>query len=1086
MTPRLPLLVIPLVLALAHGADTVPAVRGEPPAPPTAADASEADRLLEQFNGAKSVAKRGDGRIWWQAGDGPQAPAWKIRDIDGSGDPRLDTPIGLLPVARRLVTEDRLDVLALLPRLLEHAVAAGLKADQLRLLEGLITGPHLRSPERVVLPEGVLTKKDAPARPDGDVAALEKSVGAVLAALPATRLDEIGLKTLRDVLGRLHRRDADLKVDLDEVAPSFARRVVRSGWLKTLGIAPAAAAAVEDAVRAAERFAPVQLYAGTDSAGRELRLAEVKDAFGTGGWTLVTPERSAFAHLHQKPMYYWSTPDLHVVIRLPAGADPTASSIDPIEARLLHGNQPLVRWTREGGMTTTDAYRQILPAKPRKTGKESESVNDFLPPHLVLSGLSGDITGVVVAKGVLRPPADLSSKETERFFAQAAELLPDAAQLDLIGQYLFTYVYDSPDSRFPQLIGNREDKGDIHQTAEQTLGTVTGGMFRGDCDDLSELYQRIAERQGRTAHVISLPQHAALAWAERGDGGWHVFVLQTGPAVEFVAPELQAALGKAYKHFDDADAFDPNGLGLLLRFSGENTRSAWRLSYRIFSEPDYAKTMIDVQRDWQYQTYQRGIAKMEKMVKAEEAARGEGKADTANYRELSGLSSFTGQYAEAVRWHRLAYAATPVAEKLSRFYMRQEMISHLLDAGQIDAGKAEAEDVLERTLPGLRAELGPSAIQVGLELTAVLSGKGGGKLAPLAVRSLDLLLNQTVMPTPFSREPQSLPSQIEAVADWVRSGQFDRDAWKKSDRLNRVRRMMQQYVGTAMAAMSGQPDVRSALTEGGPVQVAARAVQRWLDDVAFNDVDEPGEVLLRYDSAGTYYRAVLGAEPFDRLLSGVAPPAKADGFDHTRRVGGLAQLPADLPWIACSVTYRCDRLFELFAREKPKPGDVAAKAAFRETIKGLGAQVAAAHAAAKRLGLDHPIYAHQAHIAAVVVAMITQDKPKLSALLDHVADMNDKRLRDDTAQWMGDVARFCDLDWYGQAIDLWREHLNYKPKWFWIAWRAALTGGPDAHPHALLVAERAAKEFADDPPFAEERDFMKKLFALAPVKPAAK
>ena len=37
-----------------------------------------------------------------------------------------------------------------------------------------------------------------------------------------------------------------------------------------------------------------------------------------------------------------------------------------------------------------------------------------------------------------------------------------------------------------------------------------------------------------------------------------------------------------------------------------------QLSY--FPEPDYAATMIDVQRDWHYQTYQRAIHKMLKMI----------------------------------------------------------------------------------------------------------------------------------------------------------------------------------------------------------------------------------------------------------------------------------------------------------------------------------------------------------------------------------------------------------------------------------------------------------------------------------------
>ena len=83
--------------------------------------------------------------------------------------------------------------------------------------------------------------------------------------------------------------------------------------------------------------------------------------------------------------------------------------------------------------------------------------------------------------------------------------------------------------------------------------------------------------------------------------------MQTGPTHEFIDEELPESLRKAYTSFDASETFDPNGLGLLLRFSGENTRSSWRLSYRIFAEKEYADAMIAVQKDWHYQTYLQGI-----------------------------------------------------------------------------------------------------------------------------------------------------------------------------------------------------------------------------------------------------------------------------------------------------------------------------------------------------------------------------------------------------------------------------------------------------------------------------------------------
>ena len=115
--------------------------------------------------------------------------------------------------------------------------------------------------------------------------------------------------------------------------------------------------------------------------------------------------------------------------------------------------------------------------------------------------------GIVVADGILRPPSEPSTAEAERFLDDAARMLPDAGSLDLIGQYMVKYVYDSPDPTRPLLIGNRDDSSDIHQTAHQTLATVANGVCRGDCDDLSEIYQDIAARQGKLGYVISLPGH---------------------------------------------------------------------------------------------------------------------------------------------------------------------------------------------------------------------------------------------------------------------------------------------------------------------------------------------------------------------------------------------------------------------------------------------------------------------------------------------------------------------------------------------------------------------------------------------------
>ena len=206
----------------------------------------------------------------------------------------------------------------------------------------------------------------------------------------------------------------------------------------------------------------------------------------------------------------------------------------------------------------------LCPASHRRL--DDDIVKNYLPPHIIVRDSSKAIHYIITPHGKLRPAADGSREEAQRFMVDASKTLPDAAHLDLISQYIFKYIYDSPDPTMPTLLGSRDINSDIHQTAFQTLSTTVGGICRGDCDDLSELGELIVEKQDKIGHVVSLPGHAALAWAENYDDQWHVFVLQTGPTLQFSAPRLQDALRATYQSFDASEAFDPNGVGILLRF----------------------------------------------------------------------------------------------------------------------------------------------------------------------------------------------------------------------------------------------------------------------------------------------------------------------------------------------------------------------------------------------------------------------------------------------------------------------------------------------------------------------------------------
>ena len=122
-------------------------------------------------------------------------------------------------------------------------------------------------------------------------------------------------------------------------------------------------------------------------------------------------------------------------------------------------------------------------------------------------------------------------------------------------------------------------------------------------------------------------------------------------------------------------------------------------------------------------------------------------------------------------------------------------------------------------------------------------------------------------------------------------------------------------------------------------------------------------------------------------------------------------------------------------------------------------------------------------------ALVARRPDELRALLRDVRADNDRRERLELASWIAAAARSLPLDWYERVLEMFRDELNYKPMYFWIAWNAALSG---AEPQALLTAQLAAREFPDDADFAAEYAHMRRRFgalprridpALAGVKP---
>lgn len=992
---------------------------------------SPVDTLLKSLPQVPEIVQE-NGTVHWKSGDS----AVNVTAVDpASGDLVVDTGIGSLHVDRRLIEARCSTTLVALPELIKQAQAHGLTARTFVLQESHLVGPCLHSPEVMVVPQGML-RRQAIAAVDRSptVARVTEAIQKLRAALPTSRLDDIGQRSVIGVLQRLDGRDGGQA--LDEVWPSVARRIARHGWLRPW-FPPELAEQARQAITAAEEMQPTIAFSGDG-----LRLEQVQDGFGHGGWIYHTPTHMRYDQTEIQPEYLGHLADLMVVVELPPGADPAHDADKAVAAWMYRDHQEVAAWTAAGGLICDhDRWKSAVAVR------SANLVGGAMPPHIRISDLHGDVAGLAVTAGLLRPAADSSHAAAERFLDDAAHLLPDAAHLDLIGEYLFTYVYPSPDAQHPELIGNKQIKGNVQQTVWQTCGNVTGGIMRGDCADIAELYHAITSKQARNPVIIGLPEHAACAWAEQHDHIWHVFVLQTGPPLEFTDATLPACLGKAYTSFDPSMAFDPNAVPLLLRFSGEVTRSSWQLSWRIFSDPKYASTMIEVQRDWHFQTYQRGIVAVRDLI-------AHGDHDNANFRELAGLSTFTGQYDLAADYHRQALDL--VTDPVNHLTMSIELVSRLMDAGKVAEARTTAKEILKQ-LPTMKAALGDSAQRISLDLVgACLNAEGGPALRDLAVQAL--------------RDPggADLEESITKLSSWLASNQFNRETWENDTSLRAVRGLISDYVEHAIAALT--PVDGQHLPNDIDSQRLTSAVQQWLNGFAFCDVEENSMVILRYATAGRWYACVLGQDELDRRLASAPLPDLT--IDHTHRVGGAEQVEHDLPWIRASVPYWYGRLADLFRRDRATL-DV-------KEVARLSAQLAEARIATARLGLADSFSESRAELGIEIAALVAHDETTLRHMLHRVAEHNDKELRDDAAQWLGDSARFLEPTWYARVLLAWQEVVDYKPKYFWIAWRAALNHAPQ---QALMAAKLAAERFSDDTAFSEEYGFMCTLLEH-PLTPA--
>ena len=938
----------------------------------------------------------------------------------------LDTDAGLVEIAWSLADPAFDAPLAALAALQAAAPSSGTRAARLRF-EPLLGATVLETRGGFVH-EGRSWQRDASgplrdaarAHAERAHAELREARAELDAWIESSELGEPGRAALRDTLARLDLRDAEAK---GYPAPSALRRMLRHGWLDRLTRGDPRAARLREAVERASVLQPLERTRAGEAA-----IEQLEDAFGHTARTLRSAAATRYEVALEDPAYFAEAPDTTLVVDLPAGADPLAAAPRPLAARVFQDRVPIASWDEaEGfrGWPERWQRRAIPPAEER----DGWVLRDAIPAHVRITSARGDVQRLITAYGALEPERASSSEAREAWLNAAARALPDAAHLDLLGEFLFAYAHDSPEPHWPELLGTPQRLGDIHQTTAQTLATEAGGMYRGDCDDLSELYQEIAKRQGRNAHLIGLPAHAALAWAEPdADGSWRTYVLQTAPPLAVRGDTLEKSLEETYRSFDAEAPLHADQLEVLLRFAGDNTRDTYYLSSRIFADSAYARRMIDLQENWHGWTLGRGL----RLAESEAARPG---AAVAELLELGSLLERTGQLAASAAVLGRALAQSRGGAERAELAIQQ--VEVLFDAGQADAARRVVGQLLDTWIPEL--ERGEDALELTLRtrLADALLTRGRDRAAGLEI------LAQRIAPVLARRR------------HWYRSSE--------------ERYRIEEFMELAVSALHDTS--QTALSHGDDWRALSKLAGEWLAGPAFVALQASESVLKAYGLLGRYLEAVEGVERYRVLARAAAPPTSAER-DHAAVVRRPGQVRIDAGWVGVSPHYWWSALLDLVAFDR--------RTLARRDALELAMQLRVARVRAEELGLGHASFAGYLLQSEIATALAANDLPRLRSALAGARESGDWERGKTAAFWVEEIGRRLPLERFESAMDGAIVELRSRPLLLQIAWRAMRAG---ATQHALAAAQAAARASPKDAILAEEYAFMRQLAAARASRP---
>jgi hypothetical protein len=859
------------------------------------------------------------GELFWKTGSAPASvpqPAARHRVLEGrrGGDLWVEVGTSAVRVSWTLAEPAFADPLLDLEALVARARAAGIAPASLRLQYVPVLGALALVNRGVyVSASDILRREPAPAlRPHSRATAerrrseLRQTLAAAQAELDGAPLSASTRGALQLLLTRLERSDEEQAPD---PPPSLLRRLLRNGWLERVLPDLESAPALAAALRLVAEPSLAESYRGPDQ-----QLDVLQDALGERVLRLRSPELTRYARALPAPAYL-DAPELTLVVDLPAGAG-LADDAAWTAARVFRGDLELAL-ARPDGTFVADPERWRAAVSVEGPPLEQFLLAEALPPHVFLVSALGDPRALITRHGVLQPPRGSDAAGLERFLDAAARTLPDAAHLDLIGERLHAYTYDSPDSTRPELIGTAEISTDIHQTALDTLARATGGTLYGDCDDLSELYQAIATRQGRNAHMLGLPAHAAASWSEPRGGQWWTYVLQTGPPVAFPGATAQGSVDAAYAALAGSGSTSGDQLEILLRFAGENTRESYFLSHRIFADASYARTMIELQQDWHDWTLYQGTRKIAALVAG-------GDHSTASRIELAAFQSSSLRWEAAEQTYRSALASSQ--DRAERIYLRSQLVDIQFERGAAEQAGAEVRQVL--------------AVELALDE------------ADDREQHLAALIGLADQLASTDRDPELA---LEVLGGHAQPILDAREHWYR-DAVEQMQ--LERFVRVAVRVL--ELTGRGKLRESAHWQGLSSLVGSWFSECAFEPSELATSPLSGYALLGDYYRAL---KPDALAAIRRSPgPTRADRA-HARRDLERSPVALDLDWIAVSPQFWWGLLLEELEPDRQRRLD---RALWLELAHRT--RVARAHAA--ELELDRPELEHLERLSALVTALL--------------------------------------------------------------------------------------------------------------------